>query len=230
MVDYHQQPDAVHRADSSSNNSSCLFQSRLDTFMMQEKVNVDQSGGEGASDDLQLRLDGLLNDLNQNIDTALNDTEKVERPTSYRRLIAAVLIGACATIIAIAWLVQPVTQDLLPQLPTQQPHPDAVAPRAVAKVDRTPPSALITAHNAAVVVAATAKAAPKQVGVKAAHATVQLKVAVRLGNIRNAPDRAAKILHRLLKGTTVTKLAERGEWFKVRLRNGSVAWAHRSIF
>jgi len=61
-------------------------------------------------------------------------------------------------------------------------------------------------------------------------AEVKLTVAVRIGNIRNAPDKSGKVLYRLSQGDVVTKLAEQNEWFQVRLNNGTVAWAHQSIF
>lgn len=60
--------------------------------------------------------------------------------------------------------------------------------------------------------------------------TVRLTVTARVGNIRNKPDKSGKVLFRLARGAVVTKLGEQKGWFKVRLRNGTVAWAHRSIF
>jgi len=229
MVDHHKQPDAANSAGVSSNNGSYLFQSRLDAFMVQEKAGMDQSNRGGSSGDLQLRLDCFLNDLQQKIDTGLPVTNGIEQPASYARLIFTVLIGACAAIIGILWFVQPVEQGLSPQLMTQQPRQDSPVPlREVKSVVASTPRPAV-AHETVTPVAAITKAAPKRLVVKAV-ATVKLKVAARLGNIRNAPDRSSKILHRLLKGAVVTKLAERGEWFKVRLRHGTVAWAHRSIF
>jgi hypothetical protein len=63
-----------------------------------------------------------------------------------------------------------------------------------------------------------------------ASITVRLKVRARVGNIRSKPDKSGKVLFRLAQGAVVTKLGEQQGWFKVRLRNGTVAWGHRSIF
>lgn len=57
-----------------------------------------------------------------------------------------------------------------------------------------------------------------------------LTVTVRLGNIRAAPDVSARVLYKLISGAKVSLLATNGNWYQVRLKNGLVAWAHRSIF
>jgi len=58
----------------------------------------------------------------------------------------------------------------------------------------------------------------------------KLTVAVRVGNIRSAPNTSAKIVFKLLKGAVVNQLSREGDWYQVRLKNGTIAWAHYSIF
>ncbi len=78
--------------------------------------------------------------------------------------------------------------------------------------------------------AANTPAAVKQAAVPAVSEPTRLTVSVRIGNIRSAPKRSARVLYRLAAGAVVTRLAVQGDWYQVRLRNGTVAWAHRSIF
>ncbi len=63
---------------------------------------------------------------------------------------------------------------------------------------------------------------------RAAQQTLQVKVAV--GNVRSAPTLQARVLHKLKQGAIVTKLDERDGWYRIRLRNGEIAWAFHTIF
>lgn len=58
----------------------------------------------------------------------------------------------------------------------------------------------------------------------------ELRVRARIGNIRSEPSLQGKILYKLKQGAVVTKLEERDGWYRVRLRNGNIAWAFHSIF
>ena len=57
-----------------------------------------------------------------------------------------------------------------------------------------------------------------------------LVVSVDVGNIRRDPHPKSQILYKLKQGSAVTRIHIEGEWYKVRLDNGVVAWAHQSIF
>jgi len=170
-------------------------------------------------------------------------------PVSYSRLIVRVLIGAsCATAIVL-WLFWPIEQTSLPLLDQQQridehqPLPAKRAPESVAdNVNQSTKPAVEENHATGLsqpVVAAQTRA-KRQLDVRNVKLVVQpkskpnmtekMRVAVRLGNIRNKPDRSGKVLHRLVRGAVVTRLAEQGDWFQVRLRSGAIAWGHRSIF
>jgi len=76
-------------------------------------------------------------------------------------------------------------------------------------------------------VMAVNKSMPKK---KSLSGSRRLIVHAMVGNIRSMPDTSARVLYRLKKGAIVTRLEIKGEWRKVRLRNGVIAWAHQSIF
>jgi len=174
---------------------------------------------------------------------------------SYVKLILIVLIAASCAVAAILWFVWPVEQAASPQLVQQQgvdAYPALLAPLA----SETLASKTVAVHEAIEPVAKksginkTAEAVlsqpvfatqPKTMAqhyipnietvIQAkASVTVRLKVTASIGNIRNKPDRSGKVLFRLAQGAVVIRLAEQQGWFKVRLRNGVIAWAHRSIF
>ncbi|MFQ5518947.1 MAG: SH3 domain-containing protein [Mariprofundus sp.] len=57
-----------------------------------------------------------------------------------------------------------------------------------------------------------------------------LVVTVNRANIRNRPDTNSKVVGRLKKGASVTRLRKQGKWYYIRLENGNKAWAHQLIF
>ena len=180
-------------------------------------------------------------------------------PVSYSSLIVSVLIGAsCATAIVL-WLFWPIEQTSLPMLDLQQrvdeyqPLPAMSATEALGNnVNQSKESVVKETHANGLtqpVAAAPPKATSRFDDSKLDDSklddsniqstdqpkskpdmTVKMKVVVRLGNIRNKPDRSGKVLYRLKQGAMVTRLAEQGDWFQVRLRSGAIAWGHRSIF
>jgi len=85
------------------------------------------------------------------------------------------------------------------------------------------------AHKSIVVMKQTAAVAE---GLQTAADKVEslLTVTVNIGNIRNLPNSSGDVLFRLKLGSVVTQLKREGDWFQVRLANGTVAWAHESIF
>ena len=50
-----------------------------------------------------------------------------------------------------------------------------------------------------------------------------------LANLREGPGTKAKILRVLRKGTTVTVLEEKDQWFRVRLDDGREGWIAESV-
>lgn len=175
---------------------------------------------------------------------------------SYAKLISIVLIAASCAVAAILWFIWPVEQAVSPLLMKQQgvdgyqallapaAH-EALASKTIAVHEDIEP---IAKEPGVKKTAETVLSQPvlttqpqttqqhhipnieKVIQSKAA-ATIRLKVKVSIGNIRSKPDRSGKVLFRLAQGAVVTRLAEEQKgWFKVRLRNGTIAWAHRSIF
>jgi len=169
---------------------------------------------------------------------------------SFSRLIFRVLIGASCIAGIVLWLLWPIGP--VSQLPMVQKNTDAgqslpglsrheimADGQALAAETEEPPvnkaGAGVLAHPA-VLMPSPKKAAlhdipnvKKTVQVKPV-VVVRLKVTARIGNIRDKPDRSGKVLFRLAQGAVVTRLGEQKGWFHVRLRNGTIAWAHRSIF
>lgn len=62
-----------------------------------------------------------------------------------------------------------------------------------------------------------------------AIATV-LTISVDIGKIRTKPSTNSSVIHRLKHGATVIKKRAKGDWYLVELNNGTIAWAHKSIF
>ena len=58
----------------------------------------------------------------------------------------------------------------------------------------------------------------------------ELTVDLNSAGLRNAPDDDSKVIQQLQKGDIVTRLQKQGDWYFVRLQDGSTAWAHHSIF
>jgi len=170
---------------------------------------------------------------------------------SYSKLISSVLIGASCVIAVVLWFVWPIEQGLSPQVRGQQLS-DAI-PTIVEtsvpvhetneSVAKSPSPAKPIAPKQTEIAVHTALAKPEKMTVQTdapvtqttvvkaiSEINVTLTVIARIGNIRNAPDLSGKVLYRLAQGAVVTKLAEQKGWYQVRLRNGTIAWAHRSIF
>jgi len=71
-----------------------------------------------------------------------------------------------------------------------------------------------------------------------ARSTAQVQMAVsgemtvdlNSAEIRTAPDRDSEVIQQLQKGDVVTRMQKQGDWYFVRLQDGSSAWAHHSIF
>jgi len=180
-------------------------------------------------------------------------------PVPYSRLIVRVLIGAsCASAIAL-WLFWPIEQTSLPMLGDQQrvdehqPLAAMSAPEALGNNVNQSKESVVKETHANGLTQPVAAAPPKATSrfddsklddsklddsniqstdqpKSKPNMTVKMKVIVRLGNIRNKPDKSGKVLYRLMQGAQVTRLAEQGDWFQVGLRSGAIAWGHRSIF
>jgi len=180
--------------------------------------------------------------------------------TSYSQLIASVLIAASGAVAVMLWLGWPVEQAGLPQQQGVDEHAlapelsETMASSTVAvhqsgaAVVKKPASspAIVKQHGfkktepsqlTGPVLAVQSNPARQhniptvETAVQSGVATtVRLTVTAWIGNIRDKPDKSGEVLFRLARGAVVTRLGERQGWFKVRLRNGNVAWAHRSIF
>ncbi len=50
------------------------------------------------------------------------------------------------------------------------------------------------------------------------------------GNIREYPSRKAAVIRVLKKGDTVTIVDKEGNWYRVKLDDGTIGWAHTSLF
>ena len=60
--------------------------------------------------------------------------------------------------------------------------------------------------------------------------TSEMTVDLNDASIRRAPDDDSKVIQQLQKGDVVTRMQKQGDWYFVRLQDGSTAWAHHSIF
>ncbi len=169
---------------------------------------------------------------------------------SFSRLIFRVLIGASCIAGIILWILWPMGQVLQPPMVQKNKHAgqslpglsrhEIVTDRQAFAAETEEPSvnkagADVLAHPV-VLMPSPKKAAlhdipnvKKTTQVKTVVG-VRLKIAAKIGNIRDKPDRSGKVLFRLTQGAVVTRLGEQNGWFHVRLRNGTIAWAHRSIF
>jgi len=73
---------------------------------------------------------------------------------------------------------------------------------------------------------------------KSAAASVQarpssnmaLEIGAAIGRVRIKPDLRSKVVARLKRGSLVTMLARKGDWYHIRMANGKTGWAHHSIF
>lgn len=54
-----------------------------------------------------------------------------------------------------------------------------------------------------------------------------IKVNVFLANIRSQPSLSAPVLQRVPKGMTLTSIGKEGDFYKLRLKNGSIAYIHQ---
>lgn len=62
------------------------------------------------------------------------------------------------------------------------------------------------------------------------HPLEQLVVSASIGNIRSTGSSSGAILHKVKKGTIVSKVSQNNDWIQIQLNNGDVAWGHQSIF
>jgi len=236
-----QKLSGVGATEVNSANGFDSFQSQLDAFLEQEKAAIAET--EQDANESQRRLDRFINNLQQEC-SIMNGSSN---PVSYSKLIFRVLIGASCVTLIVLWLLWPIEQISQPKIVQQQPN-DVSQPRPALALheitaDEQPSTAKPVVETASVdalsrpaivaqpttteqhKITKVEKASPPE-----ASMAVRLKVAVRIGNIRNKPDRSGKVLYRLAQGAVVTRLAGQKDWFQVRLRNGTIAWAHRSIF
>ncbi|WP_176958029.1 SH3 domain-containing protein [Mariprofundus sp. KV] len=58
----------------------------------------------------------------------------------------------------------------------------------------------------------------------------EMTVDLNSAEIRTAPDSDSEVIQQLQKGDVVTRMQKQGDWYFVRLQDGSSAWAHHSIF
>lgn len=58
----------------------------------------------------------------------------------------------------------------------------------------------------------------------------EMTVDLNSAEIRTAPDSDSEAVQQLQKGDVVTRMQKQGDWYFVRLQDGSSAWAHHSIF
>lgn len=56
-----------------------------------------------------------------------------------------------------------------------------------------------------------------------------LTVSVSLANIRSGPSLSATVLQRVPGGTVLTKTGMSGDWYQIKLKNGSTAYVHKSV-
>ncbi len=109
-------------------------------------------------------------------------------------------------------------------------HKPAAAERAASAAVTSAPAA----KPAAVEEPALPRVAEAVVDQAAAPAATaapqQLVVSVNVGNIRSRPNTSGRIVAKLRRGAAVARLAEQGDWYQVKLADGTVAWAHNSIF
>jgi len=224
-------------SDSGAGNRDDTGESKPKAVYPAEQVEAAQPANQAARNRVRLQK---KQPAKEPLATTLPVINSSARPGSYSTLIFRVLIGASCAIAIIFWLMWPIEQVLPPQI-AQQPQGDdaslSLPPRSESALSRpvvmtvdvaaSPQSVLTTqekttAHDDVLAVKKAAQADARQF--------VRLKVGVRVGNIRDKPGLSGKVLFRLAEGAVVIKLAEQKDWFQIRLRNGTIAWAHRSIF
>lgn len=209
-------------------------------------------------DELQGRLDHLVNQMDEPTDSAV-PAHLAGTPASIPILMLKIVLGfVCGAGLAL-WIIWPADVTLETPLPVADVvlHDAAIKPISqpklvgASKQDSTPfevapkkqglqkpvqPSNMVLtqpkSHPKAKSVSrksamAVNKSMPKK---KTLSGSRRLIVHAMVGNIRSMPDTSARVLYRLKKGAIVTRLEIKGEWRKVRLRNGVIAWAHQSIF
>ena len=55
-------------------------------------------------------------------------------------------------------------------------------------------------------------------------------IRVRIGRVREKPALNARVTFRLKQGATLSIVDMRGDWYRIRLRDGRTGWAHQSLF
>lgn len=57
----------------------------------------------------------------------------------------------------------------------------------------------------------------------------RLEVLVTVGLVREQPKTQSRVIAKIRKGDIVLALANRGEWYAIEIKDGSLGWAHQSI-
>jgi len=178
------------------------------------------------------------------------ELEAVDSPVSYSNVVFTLLFGVGGSVAALLWFVGPTDsvrslQGIVLTTLGIADKKQALDPLQPVEVDMGDMPVLKekkqALDSAEVMVAMqplprskSAVASPELVlPVEPKAAAVMLKkltVAVKIGNIRSAPSTSAKVVFKLRKGAEVKQLQRVGDWYQLRLENGSIAWAHDSIF
>ena len=73
-------------------------------------------------------------------------------------------------------------------------------------------------------------AKPEQAEISPEDMSAKLTVAVKTGIIRSLPSTSSDVVLKLKQGAVLTQIKREGDWLKVQLSGGRIAWAHHSIF
>ena len=90
-----------------------------------------------------------------------------------------------------------------------------------------PPAEGLPAENPPVASAAT-PGAPDH-GKQAARRAEPYQCAVELANIRRGPRVDSPVVARIKRGTPLKVIGQKGEWLRLRLRDNTEGWIHRSL-
>jgi len=246
-------PSKEMNVDSKSNSRTDISEYQHALFPDEKSMPLDHAG----DGELQERLDYLVNQMDAAGDSSV-PPHLLGKQASILMLMLKVVVGfVCGAGLAL-WMIWPADKTLEARLPVVvdgvMQHgalpsaPQTVPQAASSAVENQPARASLQAEDQAANARVVASSEPlaktakvhaivqpqKSVARPPAHKQVtavkRLVVGVRVGNVRTMPDTSARVLYRLKKGAVVTRLDSKGEWLKVRLRNGVTAWAHQSIF
>ncbi|NWF35472.1 SH3 domain-containing protein [Mariprofundus sp. KV] len=162
---------------------------------------------------------------------------------SYGKLISAALVATLLLVIVVVWFVWPsgpvnhyATNDepvaAEPGLPVIDAEPDALVidpePEVVAMIEDSTVEPVVETMIEEQAAAVEADVSDGDLQMPAVSDRT-MKISVSFGNVRAMPEAGAKVVAKLPRHTPVLVVAERGEWYQIRLSGDQSGWAHNSV-